>query len=119
MTISQKKWIDVEEDVGTSFQQINTPENEEASESDSESRGIVLDNPQNNKGPSIRIKKDHPTNLIIGNLNEGVTTRSRDVISNSFFVSKFEPKNVKEALTDDFWINVMQEELCQFIRNEV
>ena len=32
---------------------------------------------------------------------------------------KIEPKNVKEALTDGFWINGMQEELEQFSRNEV
>ena len=34
-------------------------------------------------------------------------------------MSKIEPRNVKEALTDEFWINAMQEELGQFKRNEV
>jgi len=34
-------------------------------------------------------------------------------------VSKIEPKNVKEALTDEFWIEAMQEELNQFKRSEV
>lgn len=34
-------------------------------------------------------------------------------------MSKIEPKNVKEALTDEFWINAMQEELVHFKRNEV
>ncbi|MCI36957.1 gag-pol polyprotein, partial [Trifolium medium] len=34
-------------------------------------------------------------------------------------VSKIEPKNVKEALTDEFWINAMQEELSEFKRNDV
>jgi hypothetical protein len=34
-------------------------------------------------------------------------------------VSKIEPRNIKEALTDEFWINAMQEELGQFKRNEV
>jgi hypothetical protein len=34
-------------------------------------------------------------------------------------VSKFEPKNVKEALTDELWIEAMQEELNQFKRSEV
>ena len=31
----------------------------------------------------------------------------------------FEPKNVKEALTDEAWIEAMQEELNQFERSEV
>src|SRR3954469_6386311 len=60
-----------------------------------------------NKSPSIRVQKDHPKELIIGDLNSGVITRSREVVSNSCFVSKIEPKNVKEALTDEFWINAM------------
>ena len=34
-------------------------------------------------------------------------------------MSKFGPKNVKEALTDEFWIEAMQEELNQFKRSEV
>ncbi|CAJ2670589.1 unnamed protein product [Trifolium pratense] len=72
------------------------------------------------KGPSTRTQKNHPTDLIIGNPNQGITTRrTLDIVSNACFVSKFEPKNVKEALTDEFWINAMQEELNQFKRNEV
>ncbi|GAU42103.1 hypothetical protein TSUD_134870 [Trifolium subterraneum] len=72
------------------------------------------------KGPSIRIQKNHPSDLIIGNPDQGISTRRmNDVISNACFVSKIEQKNVKEALTDDCWINAMQEELEQFKRNEV
>ncbi|WJX23068.1 hypothetical protein P8452_12315 [Trifolium repens] len=72
------------------------------------------------KGPSVRVQKNHPTDLIICNPEQGITTRrSNDVISNSCFVSLFEPKNVKEALTDEAWIEAMQEELNQFKRSEV
>jgi len=72
------------------------------------------------KVPSIRVQKNHPQDLIIGNDDQGITTRrSVGVIANSYFVSKIEPKNVKEALTDEFWIEAMQEELNQFKRNEV
>ena len=35
------------------------------------------------------------------------------------YISLIEPKNVKEALLDDFWVNAMQEELEQFVRNDV
>ncbi|MEX5523356.1 hypothetical protein, partial [Bacillus cereus] len=72
-----------------------------------------------NKAPSIRVQKNHPQENIIGNLQEGVTTRSRSIIAHSCFISKIEPKNVNEALTDEYWINAMQEELEQFRRNEV
>ena len=30
-----------------------------------------------------------------------------------------EPKNIEEALKDEFWIEAMQEELNQFERNKV
>lgn len=114
-----EKVTDVDEDVGTSSQQSNVPENESDFESNIKPASTEPDNPQANKDPSIRIQKNHPKELIIGNLDEGITTRSRDVISNSYFVSKFEPKNVKETLTDEFWINAIHEELGQFKRNEV
>ncbi|CAJ2651512.1 unnamed protein product [Trifolium pratense] len=66
------------------------------------------------KGPSIRIQKNHPIDLIIGNPDQGIATRrTNDVVSNSCFVSKFEPKNVKEALTDEYWINAILINLTQ------
>jgi hypothetical protein len=46
-------------------------------------------------------------------------TRSREVIFNACFVTTREPKNVKEALIDECWINAIQEELNEFKRNEV
>ncbi|MCH79563.1 gag-pol polyprotein [Trifolium medium] len=75
---------------------------------------------QINKAPSIRIQKNHPKDLIIGSPTQGITTRrSNEIISNSCFASKIEPKNVRETLTDKFWIEVMQDELTQFKRSEV
>ena len=35
------------------------------------------------------------------------------------YTSMIEPKNIKEALLDEFWVNAMQEELVQFSRNDV
>ena len=61
----------------------------------------------------------HPQDNIIGDATEGVTTRSINFIANACFISQVEPKNVKEALLDEFWISAMQEELSQFRRNEV
>ncbi|CAJ2662295.1 unnamed protein product [Trifolium pratense] len=89
------------------------PEPDQHSESTSEA-------PRPNKGPSTRTQKNHPLELVIGNPNQGIATRrSKEAISNSCFISKIEPKNVKEALTDEYWINAMQEELTQFKRSEV
>lgn len=70
-------------------------------ESNIEAVRTESDNSQAKKVPSIRNHKDHLKELIIRNLDEGVTTRSRDLISNSCSVSKLEPKNVKKALTDE------------------
>ena len=119
LTPARKK--DVEEDVRTSGDNVadaaKSGENAENSDSATDESNIN----QPDKRPSIRIQKMHPKELIIGDPNRGVTTRSREIeiVSNSCFVSKIEPKNVKEALTDEFWINAMQEELGQFKRNEV
>ncbi|MCH81590.1 gag-pol polyprotein [Trifolium medium] len=55
----------------------------------------ISERQQTNRGPSVRIQKNHPVENIIGNPTEG------------------------EALTDEFWINAMQEELGQFTRNQV
>ena len=71
------------------------------------------------KGPSIRIQKIHSQDNIIGSPTKGVMTRSRKLIANACFISKLEPKNVKEALEDEYWINDMQVELRQCKRNEV
>jgi len=81
---------------------------------------VELNNVETSKGPSIRVQKNHPQELIIGDPDQGIRTkRTNDIVSNSCFMSKFEPKNVKEALTDDFLIEAMQEELNQFKISEV
>ncbi|KAK8333220.1 hypothetical protein V6Z12_A10G188700, partial [Gossypium hirsutum] len=35
------------------------------------------------------------------------------------FISCIEPKSIKEALNDEYWISAMQEELNQFDRSNV
>ena len=108
----------VEAYVETSAQEKVIPETVQEPEPDIEE--AEQDNVETSKGPSTRVKKNHPQDLIIGDLDQGIRTRrSNDIVSNSCFVSKFEPKNVKEALTDEFWIEAMQEELNQFKRSEV
>jgi hypothetical protein len=112
---SDEKVHDVEPDVVTSSPQ---PEDSESQENSGKT-DTELNEGQTSKGPSIRVQKNRPNELIIGNLESCVMTISREVISIACFVSKIEPKNVKETLTDEFWIEAMQEELNQFKRNEV
>ena len=65
-------------------------------------------------------KKTHPQELIIGDTTKGVTTRSKlKSFVNLTFISQIEPKNVDDALCDEFWVLAMQEELNQFERNKV
>ncbi|KAI3808650.1 hypothetical protein L1987_24607 [Smallanthus sonchifolius] len=77
---------------------------------------------------SIKELKAHPISNIIGDLRDGVQTRSTldntclytgfketgvfDVCSHSCFISQVEPKNVEMVLSDNNWIETMQEELA-------
>jgi hypothetical protein len=95
----------VEQDVGASEHPSKQKSDEKTHEEDAE----TSTEPQvQNKGPSVRVQKNHPKDLIIGNPEQGITTRrTNDVIANSCFVSVFEPKNVKEALADAAWVEAM------------
>ncbi|KAI3774030.1 hypothetical protein L1987_48573 [Smallanthus sonchifolius] len=82
--------------------------------------------------PEMRVHRNHPIDNIIGDPYAGVQTRHRTITKNTSLyteifdtsvmetclhvalVSQLEPKNVKEALTDNCWIEAMQEELSQF-----
>lgn len=80
-----------------------------------------------------QIHRNHSEADIIGNINDGMKTRKVQIdfkkMMNNFtiwesvqfecFVSALEPKDHCQALEDEFWIIAMQEELEQFVRNEV
>jgi hypothetical protein len=74
-------------------------------------------------GAPSHIQKAHPPQQIIGNLNERVTRSSRSThisyFLNTLFVSLFEPRDVRHALSDSSWVNAMHEELENFERNQV
>ncbi|GJS55525.1 integrase, catalytic region, zinc finger, CCHC-type containing protein [Tanacetum coccineum] len=68
--------------------------------------------------------KDHPLDNIIGELERPVLTRLQLHEQALFcyydaFRTSVEPKNYKEALTQAYWIEAMQEELHEFKRLEV
>ena len=77
------------------------------------------------KGPSSRIKQNHPLEDIVGNMNE-LTLRKCTIdkcvanfVSYSCYLSQVEPTKVEEALQDESWVEAMHDELLQFQRNGV
>jgi hypothetical protein len=86
------------------------------------------DEDDGNKGeapphPKVRqnVQRDHPIDNILGDIEKGVTTRSRvaNFCEHYSFVSSFEPFKVEDALRDPDWVVAMQEELNNFKCNEV
>ena len=70
--------------------------------------------------PPWRFTKNHPPANILGNIDEGIQTRSRlreDL--NVAFTSQIEPRKVDDAFLEVEWVNAMHEELEQFERNGV
>nr|GEW75471.1 retrovirus-related Pol polyprotein from transposon TNT 1-94 [Tanacetum cinerariifolium] len=69
---------------------------------------------------NIKESKNHPLENVIRNLNQ-ITLSSQAQNQSNFicFISTTKPKNVNEALGDENWIVAMQEELNQFIANDV
>ncbi|GJS12376.1 retrovirus-related pol polyprotein from transposon TNT 1-94 [Tanacetum coccineum] len=69
---------------------------------------------------NIKESKDHPIEKVIINLNERTLRSQVQNQSNFFcFVSSIKPKNIKEAIKDKSWTMAMQEELNQFVTNDV
>ena len=77
--------------------------------------------------PTLPLSKDwrfatsHPKELIIGDVSEGVTARSKlhDFCDHFVFISHIELKNILKAEGDSYWLLAMQEQLNQFERNQV
>jgi hypothetical protein len=67
------------------------------------------------------IQQGHPIDSILGDIQKGVTTHSRDAhfCEHSSFMSSIEPYNIEDALRDPDGVMTMQEELNNFMRNEV
>ncbi|GJX72003.1 retrovirus-related pol polyprotein from transposon TNT 1-94 [Tanacetum coccineum] len=75
---------------------------------------------ENDEIINIKESKSHPLENVIGNLNQKTLRSQAQDKSNFFcFISTKEPKNINEALKDESWVIAMQEELNQFISNDV
>nr|GEV49454.1 retrovirus-related Pol polyprotein from transposon TNT 1-94 [Tanacetum cinerariifolium] len=91
-------------------------------------RNTKLVNNNNEEDESIKVdeiinikeSKNNSLNQVIGNLNQRTLRSQAQNHSNFFcFISTRKPKDVKEALKDESWVVSMQEELNQFIANDV
>ncbi|KAJ9542059.1 LOW QUALITY PROTEIN: hypothetical protein OSB04_028565 [Centaurea solstitialis] len=71
--------------------------------------------------PALRWTKDHPLDQVLGNPSSGVKTRRQagNICLYVNFISENEPKEIDDALRDHAWVSAMQEELAEFIRNNV
>jgi hypothetical protein len=102
-------------------EQVQGLEREESG-SDEDMNTQTDTNKQKEAKSSLRIiRKNHPENQIIGDINEGVQTR-RKLIKDSeqshvAFLSMTEPKIFEEASQEDNWIRAMNEELDQIEKN--
>nr|GEX59477.1 retrovirus-related Pol polyprotein from transposon TNT 1-94 [Tanacetum cinerariifolium] len=69
---------------------------------------------------NIKVSRSHPLENVIGNLNQRTLRSQAQSQSNFFcFISTIKPENVNKALGDESWIVSKQEELNQFITNDV
>ena len=48
-----------------------------------------------------------------------IRSNLRNICNHLTLISQVEPKNIQEALVDDYWVMAMYEELNQFKRNNV
>ncbi|GJT38881.1 integrase, catalytic region, zinc finger, CCHC-type containing protein [Tanacetum coccineum] len=74
--------------------------------------------------PTDQWTKNHPLEQVIGDTSKPVMTRSTlhtdvEMCMYALTMSTIEPKNIKEAMLDQSWIESMQEELNQFKRLDV
>nr|GEV79731.1 retrovirus-related Pol polyprotein from transposon TNT 1-94 [Tanacetum cinerariifolium] len=69
---------------------------------------------------NFKESKNHPLDQVIGNLNQRTLRSQAQDHSNFFcFISTIESKNVNEELKDECLVIAMQEELNQFVANNV
>ncbi|MCI45457.1 gag-pol polyprotein, partial [Trifolium medium] len=83
----EEKLTDIEAYVVASDHSIDVPEIEKEPKDNSETPNSETFTATPKKGPSVRVQKNHPQELIIGNPDQGIATRrTNDLVSNACFV---------------------------------
>ncbi|GJX71410.1 hypothetical protein Tco_0308581 [Tanacetum coccineum] len=129
-----KAYNGVEESLNVKFDESHPPiklsslVDDDISEEEAIRKNTKIVNTNNEEDESIEVdeiinikeSKNHPLDQVIGNLNQR-NLRSQAQNHSKFFcfISIIEPKNVNKALKDESWVVAMQEELNQFVANDV
>ena len=106
----------------SSFNQVDTSEKVKDHVDEPKDEEKTLPPTNNEELPkSWNVVHSHPKELIIGEIEYGVSTRSKlkNICNNMAVLSQIEPKNINEAIEDESWILAMQKELNQFEKNKV
>ena len=73
------------------------------------------DTPLKRRYTSVRDLRAVSQNQIIGEPSQGIRTRSSlRSESNLALISEIQPESIDEALSDQYWIEAMKDELSQF-----
>nr|GEZ78051.1 retrovirus-related Pol polyprotein from transposon TNT 1-94 [Tanacetum cinerariifolium] len=124
----------VKESLNVTFDESPSPTklsplvDDDVGEEDAIKRNTKVVNNNNEEDESIEVdeiinikeSKNLPLDQVIENLNQRTLRSQAQNHSNFFcFISTIEPKDVKDALKDEIWVVATQEELNQFIANDV
>ncbi|KAJ9560628.1 hypothetical protein OSB04_005788, partial [Centaurea solstitialis] len=108
---------------------LSQPQSSQEDESTPEQADTNLSDSLQEEAPyQTRTQKNHPTTLVIGDVESPMLTRhkSKQTVTSSShlsliscFLSQEEPKKAHDAMKDPSWIEAMQEELLQFVLQHV
>ncbi|KAJ9538694.1 hypothetical protein OSB04_031427 [Centaurea solstitialis] len=108
---------------------LSQPQSSQEDESTPEQADTNLSDSLQEEAPyQTRTQKNHPTTLVIGDVESPMLTRhkskqaapsSSHLSLISCFLSQEEPKKAHDAMKDPSWIEAMQEELLQFVLQHV
>ncbi|XP_051117853.1 uncharacterized protein LOC127242378 [Andrographis paniculata] len=124
--LSEKKYIQLDDDDDAPNPVISSPpevQNPPQNQND-QPQTAADDATEKVRRYGSRIPQKHPIDAIIGDPKGGRVTRGKQIDFKNLsgmncFVSTFEPRNIDEALKDEYWLSAMQDELNQFERNGV
>ncbi|KAJ9547477.1 hypothetical protein OSB04_020020 [Centaurea solstitialis] len=115
--------------VDQTVETLSQPQSPQSNESTPEQADTNLsDSLQEEAAYQTRTQKNHPSTLVIGDMESPMLTRHKSKqagVSNphlsliSCFLSQVEPKKAHDAMKDPSWIEAMQEELLQFVLQHV